>query len=75
MRKAHGADKEADRHGSWGAGLAREAAKALLRAAADELPDQPVLVVTLTANESSPEVATRLGFHRADVGREADSWS
>ncbi|WP_179852010.1 hypothetical protein [Streptomyces sp. Ag109_G2-15] len=42
-------------------GLAFEAATALLRAAADELPDQPVLVVTLTADERSLEVATRLG--------------
>ncbi|WP_405795862.1 GNAT family N-acetyltransferase [Streptomyces sp. NBC_01506] len=55
------------RHGSWGAGLAFEAATALLRAAAGELPDQPVLVVTQTANERSFELATRLGFRRVDT--------
>ncbi|MFD7262320.1 GNAT family N-acetyltransferase [Streptomyces sp. NPDC059874] len=52
------------RHGSWGARLASEAATAILRAAADELPDQPVLVVTQTANERSLRLATRLGFRR-----------
>ncbi|WP_037807220.1 GNAT family N-acetyltransferase [Streptomyces sp. NRRL S-1448] len=50
------------RRGSWGSGLAFEAASAALRAAADELPDQPVLVVTQTANERSLKLATRLGF-------------
>lgn len=34
------------RRSAWGAGLAFEAATAALLAAADELPDQPVLVVT-----------------------------
>lgn len=52
------------RRGSWGAGLAFEAATAVLRAAADELPDQPVLVVTQTANARSLRLATRLGFRR-----------
>jgi len=52
------------RRGSWGAGLAFEAAAATLRVAADELPDQPVLVVTQTANERSLRLATRLGFQR-----------
>ncbi|MGW3209260.1 GNAT family N-acetyltransferase [Streptomyces sp. NPDC001135] len=50
--------------GSWGAGLAFEAATALLRAAAGELPAQPVLVVTQTANERSLKLADRLGFQR-----------
>lgn len=50
------------RRGSWGAGLAFEAATAVLRAAAGELPDQPVLVVTQTANERSLKLAIRLGF-------------
>ncbi|MGW7319510.1 GNAT family N-acetyltransferase [Streptomyces sp. NPDC054865] len=50
------------RRSGWGAGLAFEAAAAALRAAADELPDQPVLVVTRTANERSLRLATRLGF-------------
>ncbi|MDX3310512.1 GNAT family N-acetyltransferase [Streptomyces sp. NPDC054884] len=52
------------RRGSWGAGLALEAASAVLRAAAVELPDQPVLIVTQTANERSLRLATRLGFQR-----------
>ncbi|MER0240705.1 GNAT family N-acetyltransferase [Streptomyces sp. HSW2009] len=53
------------RHDLWGAGLAFEAVTALLRAAADELPDQPVLVVTQTINERSRRLATRLGFRPA----------
>jgi RimJ/RimL family protein N-acetyltransferase len=52
------------RRGSWGAGLAFEAATAVLRAAAGELPDQPVLLVTQTANERSLRLAGRLGFQR-----------
>ncbi|WP_210589376.1 GNAT family N-acetyltransferase [Streptomyces sp. GESEQ-35] len=52
------------RHNAWGAGLAFEAATAALRAAADELPDQPVLVVTQTTNERSLKLAARLGFQR-----------
>jgi RimJ/RimL family protein N-acetyltransferase len=47
---------------AWGAGLAFEAATAALRAAADELPDQPVIIVTRTANERSLKLAVRLGF-------------
>jgi RimJ/RimL family protein N-acetyltransferase len=50
------------RHGAWGAGLAFEAAAAALRAAAAQLPDQPVLVVTQTANDRSLRLAARLGF-------------
>ncbi|MFF4485019.1 GNAT family N-acetyltransferase [Streptomyces sp. NPDC001544] len=52
------------RRDAWGAGLAFEAATAALRGAADELPDQPVLVVTQTANERSLKLAARLGFRR-----------
>ncbi|MFI6725542.1 GNAT family N-acetyltransferase [Streptomyces atratus] len=52
------------RRGSWGTGLAFEAATGMLRAAASELPDQPVLVVTQTANARSLKLATRLGFQR-----------
>ncbi|MGV9296152.1 GNAT family N-acetyltransferase [Amycolatopsis sp. NPDC003676] len=47
---------------TWGTGLAFEAAAAILRAAAEELPDQPVLVVTQTANKRSLNLAARLGF-------------
>ena len=39
-----------------------EAAMAALRAAAGELPDQPVLVVTQTANHRARKLASRLGF-------------
>ncbi|MEV4124349.1 GNAT family N-acetyltransferase [Nocardia sp. NPDC049707] len=46
----------------WGAGLASEAATAVLLAAADELPDQPVLIATQTANKRSLSLALRLGF-------------
>jgi RimJ/RimL family protein N-acetyltransferase len=49
------------RRRAWGMGLAFAAAA--LRAAADELPDQPVVVVTQTANRRSLKLATRLGFH------------
>ncbi|WP_431930373.1 GNAT family N-acetyltransferase [Nonomuraea jabiensis] len=50
------------RRSAWGAGYAFEAATAALRAAADELPDQPVLLVTQTANKRSLKLAARLGF-------------
>ncbi|MER5646639.1 GNAT family N-acetyltransferase [Streptosporangium sp. NPDC002524] len=50
------------RRGAWGSGFAFEAATAALRAAASELPDQPVLLVTQTANERSLRLAARLGF-------------
>jgi RimJ/RimL family protein N-acetyltransferase len=52
------------RRDTWGAGLAFEAASAALRAAAAELPDQPVLVVTQTANRRARRLADRLGFRR-----------
>jgi RimJ/RimL family protein N-acetyltransferase len=50
------------RRKAWGAGLAFEAATAALRAAADEFPDQPVIIVTQTANQRSLKLAVRLGF-------------
>ncbi|WP_306927105.1 GNAT family N-acetyltransferase [Streptomyces luteogriseus] len=50
------------RRAAWGAGLASEAATAALRTAASELPDQPVLSVTQTANARSLAPAARLGF-------------
>ncbi|MEU6715320.1 GNAT family N-acetyltransferase [Nonomuraea sp. NPDC046802] len=58
------------RQSAWGAGLAFEAAMAALRAAAVELPDQPVLVVTQTANERSLKLAARLGFRRESTFEE-----
>lgn len=47
---------------AWGHGYAEEAARALLRAAAAELSDQPVVLVTQTANLRSLALAARLGF-------------
>ncbi|MEV4475650.1 GNAT family N-acetyltransferase [Nonomuraea salmonea] len=58
------------RRTAWGAGLAFEAATAALRAAAGELPDQPVLVVTQTANERSMRLAALLGFRPAGTFEE-----
>ncbi|MFB9534048.1 GNAT family N-acetyltransferase [Nonomuraea roseola] len=55
------------RRGAWGAGLAFEAATTVLRAAADELPDQPVVVVTQTANVRSLKLAVRLGFRHVST--------
>lgn len=46
----------------WGRGLAYQAASAVLRAAARELPDEPVIVVTQSANTRSLNLARRLGF-------------
>ncbi|MGC5012910.1 GNAT family N-acetyltransferase [Streptosporangium sp. DT93] len=50
------------RRGAWGAGFAFEAATAALRAAAGELTDRPVSLVTRAANERSLRLAARLGF-------------
>jgi RimJ/RimL family protein N-acetyltransferase len=58
---------------AWGAGLAFEAAMAALRAAAGELPDQPVLVVTQTANYRARRLASRLGFQETDTFEEYDA--
>jgi RimJ/RimL family protein N-acetyltransferase len=58
---------------AWGTGVAFEAATAALRAAAEELPDQPVLVVTQTANHRSRKLADRLGFQELSVFEEFDA--
>ncbi|MDQ2709242.1 MAG: GNAT family N-acetyltransferase [Actinomycetota bacterium] len=58
------------RRSAWGVGLAFEAATVALRAAAAELPDQPVLVVTQTANQRSLKLAIRLGFHHVNTFEE-----
>ncbi|MFI9842604.1 GNAT family N-acetyltransferase [Nonomuraea sp. NPDC051941] len=50
------------RRSAWGAGFAFEAATAALGAAAGELPDQPVVLATQTANKRSLKLAARLGF-------------
>jgi RimJ/RimL family protein N-acetyltransferase len=61
------------RRGAWGAGLAFEAAAAALRAAAGELPDQPVLIVTQAANDRSRKLARRLGFQEVSQFEEFDA--
>lgn len=61
------------RQSAWGAGLAFEAITAALRAAANELPDQPVLIVTQTANERSMKLANRLGFEPVSTFIEFDA--
>lgn len=48
----------------WGAGYATESAGALLAAAAGALPDQPVLIITQSANTASLRLAERLGFRK-----------
>ncbi len=58
------------RRDAWGGGLAFEAATAALRAAAGELPDQPVLVVTQTANHRARQLANRLGFQEVGAFEE-----
>lgn len=47
---------------AWGRGWAFRAATALLRIAATELDDEPVIIVTQTANRRSLNLARRLGF-------------
>lgn len=47
---------------AWGCGLAFEATGAALRATAEELGDQPVILVTQSANKRSLNLAARLGF-------------
>jgi len=47
---------------NWGAGYAFEAAAAILRAGAAELADQPVILITQSANTRSRRLADRLGF-------------
>lgn len=61
------------RRSAWGAGFAFEAATAALRAAAHELPDQPVLIVTQTANKRSLKLAARLGFRPVSTFEEFDA--
>ena len=47
---------------AWGRGYASEAARLLLEYAAGELDDQPVVIITQTANRASLRLAERLGF-------------
>ncbi|MGO1582783.1 MAG: GNAT family N-acetyltransferase [Actinomycetaceae bacterium] len=61
------------RRSHWGRGLAREAATLLLRAAAEHLPDEPVLVITQADNARSVALAQRLGFTHAGNFSEFDA--
>ncbi|MGW0484538.1 GNAT family N-acetyltransferase [Nonomuraea sp. NPDC003214] len=61
------------RRHAWGAGYAFEATTAALRAAAAELPDQPVLIVTQSANARSLRLAARLGFRPVSTFHEYDA--
>lgn len=47
---------------AWGRGYAGDAARALLRCAATELSDQPVVIVTQTTNLAARRLAERMGF-------------
>lgn len=49
---------------AWGRGYATEAARALLRCAAEQLADQPIIIVTQAANQAALRLADRLGFTR-----------
>lgn len=55
-----------------GSRFAFEAATAALRAAG-ELPDQPVLVVTHSANDRARRLAGRLGFREVGAFEEYDA--
>ncbi|MGY0235420.1 GNAT family N-acetyltransferase [Longispora urticae] len=61
------------RRDAWGAGLAYEASAAALRAAAAELPDQPVILVTQSANARSLRLAARLGFQPVGTFEQFDA--
>jgi RimJ/RimL family protein N-acetyltransferase len=54
----------------WGRGVAHAAATALLRNAAAAMADEPVIVVTQTANVRSLTLAQRLGFVTASTFEE-----
>ncbi|MFV8051877.1 GNAT family N-acetyltransferase [Mycobacterium sp. 48b] len=59
-----------------GRGYATEASRALLRCAAGQLADQPVVIVTQSANLAALRLADRLGFSRlgtSDGGRSCRS--
>ncbi len=58
---------------AWGTGLAFEATTAVLRAAAGELSDQPIILVTQTANERSLRLAARLGFQPVSTFAQYDA--
>ncbi|TPG25617.1 GNAT family N-acetyltransferase [Mycolicibacterium hodleri] len=57
----------------WGRGVAYQAASAVLGAAAVELPDEPVIIVTQSANARSLNLARRLGFEPVMTFEEFDA--
>ena len=54
------------RQTAWGNGYATEACRALLSAAAQDMDDQAVIIVTQTENAAATAVAHRLGFTEVD---------
>ncbi len=60
----------------WRRGLATEASRMLLGAAARSWPDQPVVIVTQTRNHAALGVARRLGFEAVTTFSEfgAEQW-
>lgn len=61
---------------AWGRGYATEACSAVLAWAADVLPEEPVVLCTQSANESSMRLAARLGFREVARFEEfgAEQW-
>lgn len=62
--------------GAWGHGYATEACAAALAWVAGELPGEPVLLCTQTANTASVRVAEKLGFTEVERFEEfgAEQW-
>ncbi|MFN6551107.1 GNAT family N-acetyltransferase [Mycolicibacterium septicum] len=58
---------------AWGKGYAAEACRALLRCAAEQLADQPVVIVTQTANLAALRLADRLGFAQLGTFEQFDA--
>jgi RimJ/RimL family protein N-acetyltransferase len=58
---------------TWGHGYAAEAARTLLQCAAVELSDQPVVIITQTANRASLRLAERLGFRAVGTFEQYDA--
>jgi RimJ/RimL family protein N-acetyltransferase len=61
------------RRSAWGQGYAFEACRVVLAEAAATLPDQPVVLVTQTANVPSLALAARLGFEPVQTFVEFDA--
>ena len=57
----------------WGHGYATEAAAAVLEWLAEALPEEPVVLCTQVANETSVRLALRLGFRESERFMEFDA--